>query len=289
MVFTNANIVLILLSVQNTALKLYFITHICPYSINFNKITVGMKAKLIAISALLFLATTSFAQTLKVAVAANLQGVIKVLGKDFKDKTGIEIEPIVGSSGNLSTQIKNGAPYDVFLSADMNFPESLFKEGFSTKAPEVYAYGSLIICSTSDIGFENWERMLLSARIKKIAIANPAIAPYGKAAEESLKQKGILDDVKPKVVYGESIAQVNTYITTAVVDVGFTTQALIKDAEGKTKLYWKIIDPKSYTPIKQGMIIIKQSKENENAEKFYQYMLSPAAKAILKEYGYHIE
>jgi molybdate transport system substrate-binding protein len=247
-----------------------------------------MKTKLIIILALLSCTATSFAQSLKVAVAANLQGVIKVLGKDFKDKTGIEIEPIIGSSGNLSTQIKNGAPYDVFLSADMGFPENLYKEGFSTKEPEVYAYGSLVICSTSDIGFEIWERVLLSDRVKKIAIANPAIAPYGKAAEEALKQKGILVDIKPKVVYGESIAQVNTYITTGVVDVGFTTQALIKDAEGKTKLYWKVVDPKSYTPIEQGMIIIKQSKENKNAEKFYQYILSPAAKAILKEYGYGV-
>jgi molybdate transport system substrate-binding protein len=210
------------------------------------------------------------------------------LGKDFKQKTGIGIEPIVGSSGNLSTQIKNGAPFDLFLSADMGFPESLFKEGFSLKQPEVYAYGSLIICSTQNIGFENWERVLLSSRIKKVAIASPAIAPYGKAAQESLKLKGILDNIQSKLVIGESISQVNTYITSGVVDVGFTTRALIKDAEGKITLYWKEIDPKSYTPIKQGMIILKQTKESANAQKFYDYMLSPAAKAILKEYGYGV-
>jgi molybdate transport system substrate-binding protein len=217
-----------------------------------------------------------------------LQGVIKILQKDFKQKTGVDIVPIVGSSGNLATQIKNGAPYDVFLSADITFPENLYKEGFSDKEPAVYAYGSLVICSTQDIGFENWERELMSPRVKKIAIANPAIAPYGKAAEEALKLKGILDDIKSKMVYGESIAQVNTYITTGVVDVGFTTQALIKDMEGKTKLYYQAIDPKSYAPIKQGMIINKQSKESINAQKFYDYMLSPAAKKILKEYGYGI-
>ena len=246
-----------------------------------------MKTSFTTIFALLFTAA-SFGQTLKVAAAANLQGVIKILGKDFEDKTGIKIEPIVGSSGNLTTQIKNGAPYDMFLSADMSFPENLYKEGFSTKAPEVYAYGSLVICSTSDIGFENWERTLMTARIKKIAIANPAIAPYGKAAEEALKHKGIWNDIQSKMVQGESIAQVNTYITTSVVDVGFTTQALIKDSEGKTKLYWKLIDPKNYTPIKQGMIVIKATKETANAEKFYQYMRSNAAKAILKQYGYGI-
>jgi molybdate transport system substrate-binding protein len=247
-----------------------------------------IKQSIVITAVFLLITISSFAQSLKVAVAANLQGVIKVLGKDFKQKTGIEIEPIVGSSGNLSTQIKNGAPFDLFLSADMSFPETLYKEGFAVKEPVVYAYGSLIICSTQNIGFENWERVLLSQRIKKIAIANSAIAPYGKAAEESLKLKGILDDIKPKVVTGESIAQVNTYITTGVVDVGFTTRALVKDAEGKTTLYWKEIDPKSYTPIKQGMIIIKQTKDNTDALKFYEYMLSPAAKAILKEYGYGV-
>lgn len=249
-----------------------------------------MKIKIPIIIAVffLFVSITSFAQELKVAVAANLQGVIKVLGRDFKQKTGIDIQPIVGSSGNLSTQIKNGAPFDLFLSADMSFPESLAKEGFSTKEPGVYAYGSLIICSSQNIGFENWERLLLSGRIKKIAIANPAIAPYGKAAEESLKLKGILDDIQSKIVTGESISQVNTYITTGTVDVGFTTRALVKDAEGKTTIYWKEIDPKSYTPIKQGMIILKQSKEGADALKFYEYMLSPAAKRILKEYGYGV-
>ena len=106
--------------------------------------------------------------------------------------------------------------------------------------------------------------------------------------EESLKLKGILDDIKPKIVTGESIAQVNTYITTGVVDVGFTTRAFVKDAEGKATIYWKEIDPKSYTPIKQGMIIMKQAKESDNAKKFYEYILSPAAKTILKEYGYGV-
>jgi len=246
-----------------------------------------MKRIILVFSLLLFSAAL-FGQNLRVAVAANLQGVIKVLAKDFKEKTGIEVEPIIGSSGNLTTQIKNGAPFDVFLSADITFPETLFNEGFSNKAPEVYAYGSLVIVSTQDIGFENWERLLLNPRVNKIAIANPKIAPYGKAAEEALTKKGIWTDVQPKIVQGESIAQVNTYITTGVADVGFTTQSFIKDSEGKTKLYWKLIDPQIYTPIKQGMVIIKATKNAAQAEKFYQYILSADAKKILKAYGYGV-
>ncbi len=247
-----------------------------------------LKRFIVVVSVLLSLSVGSFAQGLKVAIAANLQGVIKVLQKDFNNRTGIKIEPIAGASGNLATQIKNGAPFDVFLSADMSFPEALYKEGFSLKEPAIYAYGSLIICSTQKMVFDNWEKLLVSEKVKKIAIANPSIAPYGKVAEESLKLKGILEDIRPKIVTGESIAQVNTYITTGVADVAFTTRALVKDVEGKTILYWKEIPPQSYSPIKQGMIIIKQSKETANALKFYEYLLSPPAKVILKEYGYGI-
>ncbi|WP_184548424.1 molybdate ABC transporter substrate-binding protein [Mucilaginibacter sp. FT3.2] len=228
-----------------------------------------------------------FAQNVRVAAAANLQSVIEVLQKDFKQKTGITIDPVIGSSGKLVAQISNGAPFDVFLSADMSFPDALYKGGFATKEPVVYAKGSLIICSSQDIGFNNWERLLLTARISKVAIANPAIAPYGKAAEEVLKRKGIADEVKSKAVYGESISQVNTYIITGVADVGFTTQSLIK--ENKARLYYKIIDTKDYTPILQGMVLLKHGAANPGAEKFYQYILSPAAKSILAGYGYRVQ
>ena len=238
---------------------------------------------------LVLCAGTSFAQNVKVATAANLQSVIRVLGEDFKQKTGITIEPIIGSSGNLTTQIKNGAPYDVFLSAVMTFPESLYKDGFSTKKPVAYAQGSLIICSNQDVGFDNWEAILISEKVKKIAIANPGIAPYGKAAEEALYQKGIYNNIHSKIVIGESISQVNTYITTGVVEVGFTTQALVKDPGNKTPLFWKAIDPKTYSPIEQGMVLLKRDETNTGAEKFYQYLLSPAAKAIFVEYGYLVQ
>jgi molybdate transport system substrate-binding protein len=233
--------------------------------------------------------TGLFAQNIRVAAAANLQSVIEVLQKDFKQKTGIVIEPVIGSSGKLVAQISNGAPFDVFLSADMSFPETLFKTGFALKKPVVYATGSLIICSSQNIGFNNWERLLMTARVKKIAIANPAIAPYGKAAQDVLQRKGVLDDVRSKLVYGESISQVNTYITTGVADIGFTTQALIKDAGNKTQLYYQVIDPKEYEPILQGIILLKHAADNPDAEKFYQYILSPAAKKIFTEYGYRLQ
>jgi molybdate transport system substrate-binding protein len=249
--------------------------------------TAGKLSTLVIV--LLLSVVPAIAQNLKVAVAANLQSVIKVLGQDFKQKTGLDIEPIVGSSGNLATQVRNGAPFDLFLSADMSFPQTLFKEGFAKKAPVVYASGSLIICSSQNIGLDDWEKLLLGDKVKKIAIGNPAIAPYGKAAIDALQRKGILDDIKPKIVYGESISQVNTYITTGVAEIGFTTQSFIKDAANKSVLYYKVIDPKIYAPIEQGMVKLKHAETNPDADKFYQYILSPAAKVIFEEYGYHIQ
>jgi molybdate transport system substrate-binding protein len=265
----------------------------------FTSITTAMKYSLFSVArfkqiSLLFAVTmlwsvAAVAQVVRVATSANLQPVITALQTDFKKQSGVAIEPIVGSSGKLVAQIQNGAPFDVFLSADMSFPEVLFKEGFSAKAPVVYALGNLIICSTKNIGFERWERVLLTPKVKKVAIANPSIAPYGAAAESLLKKKGIRDNINSKVVYGESIAQVNTYITTGVVDVGFTTLSLIKDPANKTKLYWKAIDPKTYAPIQQGVVILKNGVTNPNAEKFYRYILSADAKRIFEQYGYRTQ
>ncbi|OCX54769.1 molybdate ABC transporter substrate-binding protein [Mucilaginibacter sp. PPCGB 2223] len=248
--------------------------------------------KFILTSLLLFFAgIIAQAQTLQVAAAANLQSVIKALGADFKKQTGIEIQPITGSSGNLVNQIKNGAPFDVFLSADISFPESLYKAGFSMDEPVVYAWGNLIVCSRQKLDLKNWQSLLQKGKVKKIAIANAAIAPYGKAAEEALIKTGIMNSVKPKLVYGESIAQVNTYITTGAVTVGFTSQSFIKDADKNAKLYWAPVDVNLYTAIQQGMVILKHGKETnfENAQKFYKYILSPSAKAIFTQYGYHVQ
>ncbi|MGI4750318.1 MAG: molybdate ABC transporter substrate-binding protein [Janthinobacterium lividum] len=242
--------------------------------------------KTASVLALLLLPFCTFAQDLKVAVAANLQGVIKVLGEDFARKTKIDIQPIIGASGNLTNQIKNGAPFDVFLSADMAFPEDLDKSGFTSSQPMVYALGSLIICSNQNLDLNHWEQLLQSNSTKKIAIANPETAPYGKAAKEALERKNLLQKIQSKIVYGESISQVNIYITTGVAAIGFTTEALITDAANKQKLYWKKINITDYQPIQQGMVILKHAANNLQAQQFFKYMQSPAAKSILKKYGY---
>lgn len=229
------------------------------------------------------------AQLVRVAIAANLQPSIKALQQDFKKKTGISIEAIPGPSGALATQIKNGAPFDLFLSADTTFPNQLFKSGFATGKPMIYARGVLIICSTQNLDMMHWQALLRSASVQKIAIGNPAVAPYGKAAEEALKHEHVYADVQAKLVLGESISQVNTYITTSVVKAGFTTLSLVNDPANTTPFYYQRINPRFYNPIEQGMVLIKNAVPNPNAEKFYRYILSPAAKKIFISYGYQVK
>ncbi|WP_448104296.1 molybdate ABC transporter substrate-binding protein [Pedobacter panaciterrae] len=239
---------------------------------------------------LLVLSLTTHAQPLRVAVAANAQFVIKALQADFKKKTGIEIEVIAGSSGKLTAQIKNGAPYDVFLSADMDFPNALYKEGFGTNPPKVYALGSLIVCSTSDLELKNWRSLLTTNKVNKVAVANPVLAPYGKAAEQALRHYRLWNKIKDKMVLGESISQVNTYISAGVVSVGFTTEALIYERPDAAKLKWVKVDPRVYDEIKQGMLILTHAKKGnyDKASKFFSYLQSPAAKQLFKKNGYRI-
>jgi molybdate transport system substrate-binding protein len=232
----------------------------------------------------------AYAQPLRIAVAANAQFVVKALQADFKKRTGIETQTVVGSSGKLTAQIKNGAPYDFFLSADMEFPEALFKTGFAVSKPKEYALGSLIVCSTSITALKKWKTILAGNMVNKVAIGNPVVAPYGKAAEEALRYYKLWDKVKSKLVYGESISQVNTYITTNIVAIGFTTEALVYEYKGQRKLSWVRVDPAAYGKISQGMIVLNYSKKvnYQKAMKFYNYLSSSAAKQILKNNGYQV-
>ncbi|WP_230383790.1 molybdate ABC transporter substrate-binding protein [Pedobacter endophyticus] len=230
------------------------------------------------------------AQPLRVAVAANAQDVIKKLQVDFKKKTGITIEVIIGSSGKLTAQIMNGAPYDVFLSADTEFPAKLYAAGFGSEKPKIYALGSLIICGNTKGDIKNWQKLITSPQTTKLAIANPKTAPYGKAAKESLEFYKLKDWVEKKLVYGESISQVNTYIQTGVVNVGFTTEAFLYENSDKSKLKWTRVDTKTYSALTQSVILLKHPKGNQLAQatKFYDYLSSASARKIITANGYHL-
>lgn len=253
---------------------------------------ISLKAMLRLCLLLLFclFCKASIAQPLRLAVAANAEAVIKRIQSDFTKATGIQTEAIIGSSGNLTAQIKNGAPFDIFLSADMEFPNNLQKAGFTLTKPAEYALGSLVICGTGDIDLTDWKKFLVSNMMDKIAIANPSVAPYGKAAEQVLKKYKLWDRLRPKLVYGESISQVNTYITTGSVSVGFTTEALIHESAEKSNLKWVKVETADYSKIRQGYVVLNYAKKGnyEKAMKFSQYILSAPAKKIFRDFGYGI-
>lgn len=237
---------------------------------------------------LIVIAFSARADTLTVAVAANAEYVFNDLAVEFKKESGHDLKPIVNSSGKFVTQIMNGAPYDVFLSADMEFPAKLYKEGYAVAAPRAYAYGALVAWTMKDLDLHSWQSALTSTAVSKIAVANPQTAPYGREAMKALSRAKLDQTLSPKLVFGESIAQTNQYIFSAAADVGFTAKSVVLSPDLKGKGKWIEVPKDLYNPIAQGAVILKHGQETNPglAQAFYAFLYSEKARAILERYGY---
>lgn len=222
--------------------------------------------------------------SLKIATASNMQFAMEEIAETFENEYKIKVDLIVSSSGKLTSQIEQGAPYDVFVSANMKYPNYLFNKGLTTNQPQVYAYGQLVLWTMNE--FEPSINGLTSSQINKIAIANPKTAPYGTASVDVLKKYNIYSQVQDKLIYGESISQCNQFITTQSADVGFTAMSIVKSPKMKNKGHWIQIDTSNYTPIEQGVVILEQTNQIKNAQLFYDFLFSNQAQGILKKYGY---
>ncbi len=225
---------------------------------------------------------------LTIATAANMQYAMKDLTKAFSNESGIECESISSSSGKLTAQIKEGAPYDIFVSADMKFPNELYQSGFTIQKPKIYAYGKLVIWTMNtqlSPDFDSLEKK----QIKHIAIANPKTAPYGIAAEEVLKKKGLYERIKQKLVFGESVAQTNQFIVSYAAEIGFTAKSVVLSPNMKGKGSWKEVDENIYSPIAQGVVVLKnRNKHLKDAQKFQNFLFSDKGKEILNKFGYSV-
>ncbi|NNF18323.1 MAG: molybdate ABC transporter substrate-binding protein, partial [Flavobacteriaceae bacterium] len=168
-------------------------------------------------------------QKLRIATAANMQYAMEDLVRAYSRESGIDCEVIIGSSGKLTAQIREGAPYDLLVSADMRYPRELEKLDLLAGEPRVYAYGTLVIW-TNRPGIEPSLEALLDPGIRHIAIANPLTAPYGRAAIEVLEQVGIYEQLTPKLVYGESVAQASQFIRSGASEAGITAKAVVLSA-----------------------------------------------------------
>lgn len=227
-------------------------------------------------------------QRINVAVAANMQFAMKDLASAFEGKTGIACELIIGSSGKLTAQIKQGAPFDVFVSANMMYPEEVQKSGLAAAPPRVYAYGKLVLWSMKE-GLDPSIELLSDPSIHHIALANPKTAPYGAAALEALTKYKLLDQLKDKLVYGESIAQTSQYISAGAVEMGFTALSVVLSPEWKGKGKWMLIDAGLYAPIEQGVVVVRRENGREAAAmQFQEFLFSEEARKVLEGYGYAV-
>lgn len=232
--------------------------------------------------------TATKSEGITIATAANVQYAMKELTASFEKESGIPTSIIIGSSGKLTAQIKVGAPFDIFVSADMKFPNELYKSGKGVEAPRVYAHGSLILLSLRKDIIPSFS-ILHSDKVNHIAIANSKTAPYGRAAEQMLNYYGEYESLSGKLVFGESVSQTNQFIHSGAAEIAFTAKSsfiAFKDFEDKSYL---AIDSESYNPIEQGVILLKRPKQNSiNARKFYLFLFSEKARDILKKNGYEI-
>ena len=257
-------------------------------------LSIPLYRKILFLSSILFIAfllscNTDHKDKLRIAVAANLQFAIQELVDDFSQRSGVECEIIISSSGKLTAQIIEGAPFDLLLSADMKYPQELYKRKLTLFPPDIYAYGNVILWTLHEDVVPELEN-LLSEEITHIAIGNPKTAPYGVSAMEVIRKIGIEERIHMKLVYGESIAQTNQFIISKSVDLGFTSKSVVMSSQMKDQGHWSEIDKNLYSPMAQGMVVLKSRKAFESkAIQFRDYVLSSEGKEILHKFGYDMK
>ena len=226
-----------------------------------------------------------------VAAAADLKFAFEEIAAEFQKRhSSIKIQASYGSSGNFFAQISNKAPFDMFLSADMDYPRKLVDQGLAAKETEfLYGVGRIVVWVPNQSSLDLNKLgigALLDPSVKKIAIANPKHAPYGRAAEAALKKLGVYDKVKDRLVLGENIAQTAQFVQSGSADIGIVALSLaMAPAMKDTGRYWEIpVD--AYPRMDQGGVILSSSKDKDAAQELRGFITSAEGKAILKKYGF---
>lgn len=249
-----------------------------------------------ALAALLLIAMTPAAGTAsaqeapRIAVAANLSAVMPAIAERFTQATGRSVKIAYGSSGNFRRQITQGAPFELFLSADEAYAAALATEGRAEGEGAVYAIGRLafFVPQGSPVSIDSKLRDLGAAaadgRLKRLALANPELAPYGRAAREVLEHVGLWHAVKGRLVLGENVGQTARFLTTGEAQAGFIPLALAASAELQGRGAWATMPESWHAPLRQRMVLIKGA--GDTARRFYRFMLDPQAQALLQQHGY---
>jgi molybdate transport system substrate-binding protein len=226
---------------------------------------------------------------LRVSAAADLQFAMPELVTEFERKNIAALQVSYGSSGNFFTQIQNGAPFDLFFSADSEYVKKLDATGLSEPGTSgVYAIGRLVVWTRADalvdVRRDGWQA-LLDPRVQKIAIANPAHAPYGKAAEAALRSAGIYDQVKSKLVFGENISQTAQFVQSGNAQLGLVALSLAVSPAMQGGHHWEVpVD--AYPPIEQSAVVLRSSRNLAAARAFLDFVRSGPGREILRKYGF---
>lgn len=248
------------------------------------------KKGLLALFGWLLVMCSVQAETVLVAVASNFTKPMTEIAEKFKQTTGHEANLSFGSSGKFVAQIENNAPFDVFLSADENNPKRLESSGQGVAESRfTYAMGKLLLWSAEPGLIDGQGQILNKGRFKHLALADPKVAPYGFAAEETMKNVGVLEKLRPLFVLGENISQTQQFISTGSVELGFVALSQVINDSGSigNGSGW-IVPSHLYKPIRQDVILLKKGQGNPAAIALLSFIKSPEALQIIKHYGYEL-
>ncbi|HTC65043.1 MAG TPA: molybdate ABC transporter substrate-binding protein [Candidatus Saccharimonadales bacterium] len=227
--------------------------------------------------------------TVTVAAASDLTFAMNEIAGQYQKASGCSVQLSMGSSGNFLTQIENGAPFDVFFSADIAYPKKLEAESLAAPGSTyLYAIGKIVLWARNDSGVNVSKGFsaLQDSAVRKIAIANPAHAPYGRAAEGALRKAGVYDSVKSRLVLGENISQAAEFVESGNADAGILALSLVLSPTMKDKGRSWNIPENLYAPIEQGAVVVLSSKNQQGAKNFLEYIKLPETAALLARYGF---
>ncbi|MNX33391.1 Molybdate-binding periplasmic protein precursor [compost metagenome] len=231
-------------------------------------------------------ASPAWADTLRVAAASSSQEALREIARDFEKETGHSVQFSFGASGKLFTQIANGAPFGLFFSADNEYPAKLAAQGLS-ETPRRYARGRLVLWVpvASPLDVKQGVAVLRDPRITKISLANPRVAPYGRAAVEVLRSEGIYDALAPKFVMGENVSQAAQFVESGSAEVGLLPLSLAVSPKLAPRGTYFLAPSRLHQPIDADAALIKQPTGSALARQFLEYCLSGKAKATWRRYG----
>jgi molybdate transport system substrate-binding protein len=236
-------------------------------------------------------ATAAPVQTLSIAAASDLQAVLPTLAQSFEKQSGVATRLTFGSSGNFFSQIQNGAPFDVFLSADLEYPQRLVSGGVARgETLYEYASGRIVLWTRKDSGIDVRQglRVLTDPRVRRIAIANPEHAPYGRAAVAALRHEHLYDAVQPKLVLGENISQAAQFAQSGNADVGILALSVALAPALKSGGSYTELPSTMHPPIRQAAVVLRRAQNQKAARDFLEFLKQPDSMKLLADFGFAV-